>query len=103
MVQVFGAQVNRDGVGTRLRLVTSGQSQWRTINGSASYLSHNDIRAHFGLGAHTRVELLELTWPDGTAQTLRDLPADKLLVIHQGLAPTLLEMGANPYASPPSH
>lgn len=100
-VQVFGAQINRDGVGTRIRLVAGGQSQWRTINGSASYLSHNDIRAHFGLGSRTSVEILELTWPDGTTQTLRDLPADKLLVIRQGASPAVLEMGANPHVPAP--
>ena len=102
MVQVFGTKVNRDGVGTRLHLVAGGQGQWRTINGSASYLSHNDIRAHFGLGTHTAVELLECTWPDGTTQTLRDLPADKLVVIHQGGPPVVFDLGANPFATPPS-
>ncbi|MBM3281012.1 MAG: CRTAC1 family protein [Candidatus Handelsmanbacteria bacterium] len=98
-VQVFGAQVNRDGAGTRLHLVAGGQHQWRTINGAASYLSHNDLRAHFGLGGQTRVDLLELTWPDGSTQALRDLPADKLVVVRQGNAPTILEMGANPHVS----
>jgi hypothetical protein len=101
MVQVFGAQVNRDGVGTRLRLVAGGQSQWRTINSAGSYLAINDLRAHFGLGSQTRADLLEITWPDGTIQTLGDLPADKLVAARQGAAPAVLEMGSNPHAPGP--
>ncbi|MCC7263174.1 MAG: CRTAC1 family protein [Candidatus Latescibacteria bacterium] len=98
-VQVIGAKVNRDGVGTRLQLVAGGKSQWRTINSSGSYLAINDLRAHFGLGNQTRVDRLELTWPDGSTQTLRDLPADKLVVVRQGDPPRVLEMGANPHVS----
>jgi predicted nucleotidyltransferase len=99
MVQVFGDRANRDGVGTRLHLVAGGQHQWRTVKGSGSYLSHNDLRAHFGLGTQTRIELLELIWPDGTTQTLSDLPADKLVVVRQGVAPAVLELGSNPHAA----
>ncbi len=99
LVQVFGAAVNRDGVGTRIRLKAGGQSQYRTISSAGSYLAINDLRAHFGLGAQTQVDLLELTWPDGTVQTLRDLPADKLLVVRQGALPAVLEMGSNPHVS----
>ena len=99
-VQVFGTASNRDGVGTRIRLVADGREQYRTVNGASSYMSHSDIRAHFGLGGQTRVDLVELTWPDGTTQTLRDLPAGKLLVVIQGRDHSILEIGSNPYSSP---
>jgi predicted nucleotidyltransferase len=84
MVQVVGTRSNRDAVGTRLRLVAAGRSQWRTISGAGSYLSASDIRAHFGLGKIPRVEKVEVTWPDGTTRTVVDLPANRLLVIRQG-------------------
>ncbi len=96
-IQVFGQGANRDGVGTRIRLVAGGQTQWRTINGSSSYLSHNDIRAHFGLGRHQQVELVELKWPDGTTQSALNLPTNKLVVFRQGQGHTVLDMGADPY------
>ena len=96
-VQVFGTRVNRDGVGARIRLVAGGKTQWRTINGASSYLSHNDIRAHFGLDKQERVDLIELTWPDGTTQSVSHVPANHLLVVRQEEGHAILKMGANPY------
>ena len=84
MVQVVGTRSNRDGLGTRLHLIAAGRSQWRTVSGAGSYLSASDIRAHFGLGETPRVERLEVTWPDGTTRIVVDVPANRLLVIHQG-------------------
>ena len=96
-VQVFGSRVNRDGVGARIRLVAGGKTQWRTINGASSYLSHNDIRAHFGLGKQERVDLIELTWPDGTTQSVSHVPANRFLVVRQEEGHAILKMGASPY------
>jgi len=97
-VQVFGRRVNRDGVGTRIRLVAGGQILYRTVNGASSYMSHSDIRAHFGLGQHQRAERVELTWPDGTVQSVRDVPANRLLVVRQDRGHAVLEPGADPYS-----
>ena len=100
-IQVFGTRVNRDGIGTSIRLVAGGKTQWRTINGASSYLSHNDIRAHFGLARQAQVELVETTWPDGTTQSVGRVPANKLLVIRQEGGHAILEMGANPHPAKP--
>jgi len=97
-VQVLGDPANRDGVGTKIRLVAGGKTQHRTVNGASSYMSHSDIRVHFGLGMLQRVERVELTWPDGTVQSVRDLPANRLLVVHQAQGHAILELGANPYS-----
>ena len=98
-IQVTGTQANRDGIGTKIRLIAAGQTQWKTINGAASYLSHNDIRAHFGLGQAARVDLVELIWPDGSTQTMRNLPVNKLLFCRQGQDHTVLEMDAGPHSA----
>ena len=98
-VQVVGTRANRDGVGTRMRLSAAGQSQWRTVNGASSYMSHSDIRAHFGLGPNERVDRIEITWPDGSTESIQDIPADKLLLVRQGQGHEILEAGANPHAS----
>lgn len=84
LVQVVGERVNRDGVGTRIRVDAAESAQWRTINGASSYLSHSDIRAHFGLGRQNRAAAVEITWPDGTAQRCENVPANRLLVVRQG-------------------
>jgi len=99
VVQVFGTASNRDGVGTRIRVVAGDRAQIRTINGASSYMSHRDIRAHVGLGNHTRADRVEVTWPDGAVQTIADVPARRLLVVHQARGHTLLELGDNPLAA----
>jgi hypothetical protein len=96
-VRLFGQQDNRDGIGARIRLRANGQNQWRDVDGAGSYLSHSDLRTHFGLGAANRIEQIDISWPNGTSTTLRDLPANKLLVVIQGGEHAMLEPGANPF------
>ena len=98
-VQVFGTGDNRDGIGTRIRLKAAEETQWRTINGAASYMSHSDIRAHFGLSRHPQADLVEITWPDGSTESIGEVPANKLLVVRQGKRHAVLEMGTTPYSA----
>ena len=96
VVQLFG-RGNRDAVGARIRLLAGGKVQWQTVNGAYSYLSYNDIRAHFGLGQRLQADLVEVTWPDGTQQAVRAVPANKLLVVRQHNGHVVLELGENPH------
>ena len=95
-VQVVGNGADPDALGTKIRLSAAGSSQWRTINGASSYLSYNDIRAHFGLGSQKRVDEVEITWPDGSSYTIDAIPADRLLLVRQGRDHVVLELGAPP-------
>ena len=97
VVQVFGREDNRDGVGTRISLQVAGKRQWRTVNGAASYLSHSDLRVHFGLGAAQATDRVEITYPNGSTYAIENAPANKLLVVRQGQGHALLELGANPF------
>ena len=92
-VQVVARTCNRDGAGARVRVRAGGQTQWRTINGAFSYLAHNDLRAHFGVGESSLVEEVQLFWPDGSVDTVRDVPVGRLLVIEQGGPSRILRMG----------
>jgi hypothetical protein len=49
----------------------------------SSYYSQSDLRLHFGLGRAAVVELVELAWPSGLKETVRDLPANHLIVIEE--------------------
>jgi hypothetical protein len=92
-----GKGVNRDGVGTRVRLRTAdGVEQLRVVDGAGSYISHSDIRVHFGLGASAQVTDLSITWPDGAVQELGPFPANKLVAIRQTASPQILELGQSP-------
>ena len=96
VVQVLGREDNRAGVGTRIGLLAAGQHQWRTVNGAGSYLSHSDLRAHFGLGAAQTIDRVEITFPNGSTYAVENVPANKLLVVRQGHGHALRELGAKP-------
>jgi enediyne biosynthesis protein E4 len=95
VVRLVGTKSNRDGIGTRLKLVVSGLTQVREIKAGSSYQSQNDIRAHFGLGKTANIGQLELRWPSGTLQVLRDLQADQILTIREGVG----IVGRGPYSA----
>jgi len=95
-VRLFGQADNRDGVGARLHLRNGTGSQSRTVNGAASYLSHNDLRVYFGMGNEKKADL-EVVWPDGTRHTLNDLPAGRLVALRQDGAWRLFNLNETPH------
>ena len=83
-VHTVGTTSNRDGIGTRIRLVTdSGSQQYAMVSTGGSYLSSNDSRVHFGLGASRRAKLLELNWPSGKVQRLENVAADRIISVKE--------------------
>ena len=53
----------------------------REVKSGSSYLGQNDLRVHFGLGDATRVERIDMRWPDGQVETIRDIPADQIVTV----------------------
>ena len=82
-VQVIGSVSNRDGLGSSIKLTANGRSQYRTVRGSGSYLSHNDTRAHFGLGPHSTVETLSIAFPSGKEISIENIAANTMVIIHE--------------------
>jgi hypothetical protein len=82
-VELTGAPPNRDAIGAVLRAEVGGGTLVRMRLSGGSYLSQHDSRIHFGLGKHDRVDRLEIRWPDGTRQTLKDLTVDRQVTIRQ--------------------
>ena len=54
------------------------------VRGGGSYLSQNDLRLHFGLGAATKVDSVEIRWPNGKVETIHDLAADCVYTLIEG-------------------
>jgi hypothetical protein len=84
LVRLVGAGMNRDAVGARVRVTTGAVMQRRDVLAGSSYLSQNDLRLHFGLGAAREAEVLEVRWPSGKIETLRDVPAGQIVTIEEG-------------------
>ncbi len=76
-----GTPPDPDAIGARVEATAAGARQSRRVMPTRSYLSQVEPAASFGLGSAERVERLRITWPDGTVQELRDLPADRTYVI----------------------
>ena len=91
VVQIVGREDNRAGVGARIALQAAGKHQWRTVNGAASYLSHSDLRVHFGLGATQAIDRIDIIYPNGSTYAVEDAPVNKLLIVRQGEGHDFLE------------
>ena len=83
MIRAKGTKSNRFGLGATVRLQTSEGLQVREINNVASYLSSSDVRLHFGLGQAKIVQQIEILWPSGTRQVLKDVAVNQILVVEE--------------------
>jgi hypothetical protein len=79
-----GTKSNRSAIGARVKVVAGGMTQTDEIHSGGSYLSQNDMRLHFGLGAATKIDRIEIRWPSGTIDTLTNLPADHFYSVLEG-------------------
>ena len=80
---LVGHKSNRDAVGAEVKVVTSHGAQYWTVSTAGSYLSSNDKRAHFGLGADSVAHSIEIRWPSGIRQTLTDVAGDRVVKIDE--------------------
>ncbi len=84
LVQLIGHKSNRDAIGTKIKVTTpSGRTLYNHVTTSVGFLSSSDRRVHFGLGPETRAASIELRWPSGIVQTLKDVPADRILQVEE--------------------
>jgi len=83
-LQLIGTRSNRDGLGARVRTtVDDTASQFFTVTTGGSYQSASDRRLTVGLGDATVVRSLEVRWPSGTVQQLRDVKANQTLIVRE--------------------
>lgn len=82
-IRLVGQSPHALAIGARIVLTAGGRTQAQEIRSGGSYLSQHDLRLHFGLGRATRIERLEIRWPDGSTRSLSDVEADQRLTIHQ--------------------
>ena len=85
-LDLVGHKSNRDAVGAVIKLTTSTGPQWWTVSTAGSYLSANDKRAHFGLGADSAAKSIEISWPSGIHQGLTDVKGGQILRVEEPIA-----------------
>jgi enediyne biosynthesis protein E4 len=79
-----GPKSDRLALNARIRATAGDLVQLGEVLSGGSYLSQNDLRLHFGLGSHERLDQAEVLWPDGKKERLTNLAADRLYVVREG-------------------
>ncbi len=82
-IQLKGTRSNRDGIGARVEVLAAGKRQTAERVASSGYLSQDDSRLHFGLGAAATIDKLTVRWPSGREQTLEKVAADRILTVEE--------------------
>ena len=82
--ELAGVTSNRMALNARVRIVAGGITQTDEVHSGGSYLSQNDTRVHFGLGAADKIDSVEITWPSGKVEKLSNLAADKFYSVLEG-------------------
>ena len=84
-LRLVGHKSNRDGIGAGIKLVSSKGAQFATVSTAGSYLSASDKRVHFGLGPESSAQSIEIRWPSGIFQTLKNIRSDQILQVGEPL------------------
>ncbi|HEY1807185.1 MAG TPA: CRTAC1 family protein [Acidobacteriaceae bacterium] len=74
---------NRDGIGARVEVWSGGREHVAERVASSGYLSQDDGRMHFGLGAVAKVDRIVVHWPSGKVQTLENVGVDRVLTVEE--------------------
>ncbi len=83
-LKLVGTRSNRDAIGARVKVTTGNLIQIREVRSGSSYLSQNDMRLHFGLGKHRRIDSIEFRWPSGLQERLEEVEVNQALTLVEG-------------------
>jgi enediyne biosynthesis protein E4 len=78
-----GTKSNRDGIGARIKVVTKSGAQYNYMTTASGYASSSAGPVHFGLGGNATVDLVEIRWPSGIVQTMKDVAADRIVAVKE--------------------
>ena len=79
-----GTRSNRAAIGATVTIQAGGNSQTRAVMSQSSYVSHSDLRQHFGLGASERVEAITVRWPNGATEKFPGIAGDSTWLLVEG-------------------
>jgi enediyne biosynthesis protein E4 len=82
-LNLIGTKSNRDAIGARARIRLGSETLIGEVDGGNGYAGQSSLRLHFGLGAATRIDALEIRWPSGRVEKV-NVPVDRLTTIREG-------------------
>ena len=82
--RLIGVSSNRDAIGARIEIDAGGRTRAAEVRSGGSYLSHNDLRVHFGLGDLDAVEQVRVRWPNGESEALDGVAGGRYWLVREG-------------------
>ena len=82
-IKLIGTKSNRDGIGATVRLTAGNDTQSKMLRSGSSYLSSSELILTFGLGAHPQADAIEIHWPSGQVDNLKNVAADQIITVKE--------------------
>jgi hypothetical protein len=79
-----GTASNRNAIGARVRISVGRETQMDEVRGGGSYYAQNDFRVHFGIGAATTIDRVDVRWPNGLEESWEQVAADRFVPLKEG-------------------
>jgi len=82
--KTIGTRSNRDGIGAKISVKNGDRILVDEVRSGSSYISQNDMRVHFGLGAATKTGPVQVRWPSGLTERFDNLSVDAIHTLKEG-------------------
>jgi hypothetical protein len=82
--RLIGTTGNRSAIGARIRVSAGGRTLLREVKAGSSYLGQNDLRQHIGLGSISRLDMIEIRWPNGAVEMIADVAPGQQVTVTEG-------------------
>jgi len=83
-IKLTGTKSNRDGIGAVVRVTAGNDTQSQMLRSGSSYLSSSELIVSFGLASHTQADAVEIRWPSGQSDHLKNVAADQIVTVKEG-------------------
>jgi hypothetical protein len=83
-IKLTGTKSNRDGIGAVVRVRAGSDAQSQMLRSGSSYLSSSELILTFGLGSHSLADFIEVRWPSGQSDQLKNVAADQIVTVKEG-------------------
>ena len=81
IIKTVGTSSNKDGIGTKIKVVTDSGTFTREVTSGGSHMSQNSLSVHFGLGESKHISLIQITWPSGNIQELENTTSNQIITV----------------------
>jgi hypothetical protein len=95
-LRMQGTRSNRDGIGARVTAKVGTRTLVDEVRSGSSYDSNNDMRIHFGLGAATKVDSIQVRWPSGLVEQFDGISVDAIHTLKEGSGTAVKPVEKNP-------